>query len=231
MSDTKNLTIKEWSEDDRPREKLISKGISSLSDAELLAIIIGSGSREETAVSLSKRILYSTNNNLHELGKLDLETLMRFKGIGEAKAISIVATLELGRRRKLADAEQKPVITCSTDAFRIFQPIIGDLPYEEFWLLLLNNSARTIERVRLSMGGIAGTVVDIRMILKIAIEKLATSIILCHNHPSGRIVPSDEDIQITKQIGKALPLINMKLNDHIIIGDQQYYSFADNGLI
>lgn len=231
MSEHKYLTIKEWAEDDRPREKLLTKGISSLSDAELIAIIIGSGSKNESAVELSKRILASVNNNLNHLGKLSIDELMRYKGIGEAKAISIVATMELGRRRKLAEAIEQPKFICSKDVFAFFSPIISDLPYEEFWILLLNRANTYIDHVKLSSGGINGTVVDVRLIIKASVERMATAIVLCHNHPSGSVKPSDEDISITKRIQEATKIMDIRLNDHLIIGNTKYYSFADEGII
>jgi len=231
MAKYKNLSIKEWSLEDRPREKLLSKGISSLSDAELIAIIIGSGNKDETAVELSKRILGSVQHNLNELGKLTVDDLQKYKGIGEAKAISIVAALELGRRRKLSETIDRQKITSSRDIYEVFHPLLGDLPHEEFWIILLNRSNKIIDRQKISQGGISGTVTDIRMILHIALEKLASALILCHNHPSGNHKPSESDIAITQKIKESGSLMEISLLDHIIITDGNYYSFADEGIL
>lgn len=227
----KNLSIKEWSLEDRPREKLLTKGISSLSDSELIAIIIGSGSRDESAVQLSKRILGSVQHNLNELGKLSLDDLQKYKGIGEAKAIGIVAALEIGRRRKLTESINREKITSSNDIYEIFHPILADLPHEEFWILLLNRSNKVIDRQKISQGGISGTVTDIRLMMKAALDKLASSIVLTHNHPSGNTKPSDADISITQKVKESGKLMDITLLDHIIITDGNYFSFADEGLI
>lgn len=191
--------INQWAEDDRPREKLLLKGKSVLSDSELLAILIGSGSRNESAVQLCQRILKSVDANLNQLGKLSISQLVQFKGIGEAKAISIIAALELGRRRREEDVIERKKITSSKAVFDIMQPIIGELPHEEFWVLYLNNSNKVIHKTQISKGGITGTVVDTRIVFKTAFENHATSIILCHNHPSGKLEPSEPDKQITKK--------------------------------
>jgi DNA repair protein RadC len=225
------LKIKDWALEDRPREKLLSKGIQSLSDAELLAILIGSGSKNETAVELCKRVLSSVSNNINALGKLSIKDLMNFKGIGEAKAISIIAALELGKRRKISDIIEKKQITTSKDAYQLFISMLGDLSYEEFWVLYLNRSNSIIHQLKLSQGGIAGTVLDIRIALKHGIEKLATGMILCHNHPSGNIQPSKSDITITKSFYDAAKLMEINLLDHLIVGDGKYFSFADENLI
>lgn len=225
------LKIKDWAEEDRPREKLLAKGIVSLSDAELIAIIIGSGNLEESAVELSRRILQSANNNLNILGKFSVADLQKFKGIGEAKAIGIVAALELGRRRKKDDVPRKQQIQSSNDVFEIFQPALCDLPHEEFWVLMLNRSNRVIDKLRVSQGGVSGTVTDIRLILKPAIEKLASSVILCHNHPSGNIKPSDNDVSITKKAKEAAKFMDIAVLDHLIICEKNYYSFADEGML
>lgn len=225
------LDIKSWAEEDRPREKLLLKGKKALSDAELIAILIGSGSRNETAVDLSKRILKSVNNNLHQLAKLSVKDLMKFKGIGEAKAISIVAALEIGGRRQMANILQKPQITCSKDIFDLFQPLIGDLPHEEFWVLLLNRHNKIEEKVQISQGGVAGTVADTKIIFKKAIQCLASSIILLHNHPSGNLQPSNADKSITKKMVEAGKLLEIAVLDHLIITQGGYFSFADEGLI
>ena len=224
-----NLKIKDWAVEDRPREKLLQKGILSLSDAELIALLIGSGTHNESAVELAKKILKNANNNLNELGKHEIKDLQKNKGIGEAKAITIMAALELGRRRKISDIVDKQKITSSADVFTLFQPILGDLPHEEFWILLLNRSNKIIYRVKISQGGISGTVIDVRLILKIAIEKLASSIILCHNHPSGNRMPSDADETITQKLIEGGKLLDIKVLDHIIIADTQFFSFADEG--
>jgi DNA repair protein RadC len=231
MQEYKNISIKEWSLEDRPREKLLSKGIFTLSDAELIAIIIGSGTKDESAVDLSRRILNSTKQNLNELGKLSVNDLIKYKGIGHAKAISIVAALELGRRRKLSETVEKDKISSSRDIYDIFHPVLADLPYEEFWIILLNRSNKIIDRFKISQGGISGTVTDVRLILKIALEKFASSIILCHNHPSGNNQPSEADIQITQKIKESGKLMDLSLLDHVIVVDGNYFSFADEGLV
>jgi DNA repair protein RadC len=231
MAEYKNLSIKEWSLEDRPREKLLSKGISTLTDAELIAIIIRMGTRDESAVELAKRILNSVENNLNELGKLTVDDLQKYKGMGEAKAIGIVAALELGRRRKLTESMNRKQITSSRDIYDIFHPVLADLPNEEFWIILLNRSNKLIERQKISQGGISGTVTDVRIILKTALEKLASSIILCHNHPSGNPKPSESDISITNKIKESGKLMDINLIDHIIVTDGKYYSFADEGMI
>ncbi|MCK4465255.1 MAG: DNA repair protein RadC [Bacteroidales bacterium] len=231
MAEYKNLTIKDWALEDRPREKLLSKGLSSLTDAELIAILIGSGIKNESAVELAKKILKAVKNNLNELGKLSVEDLMTSKGIGEARAITIIAALELGRRRKRADIMEKKKISGSKDVFEFFQPVLADLPYEEFWILLLNRSNKIIEKFKISQGGISGTVIDVRMILKNAIEKLASSIILCHNHPSGNLQPSEADKKITTKLKDAARIMDMQVLDHLIITDSSFYSFADEGIL
>jgi len=225
-----NISIKHWSEDDKPREKLMLKGKAVLSDAELIAILIGSGSRNESAVSLSKRILLSVNNNLNALGKLSLKQLMEFKGVGEAKAVSIAAALELGKRRKEQALPDFLKITSSKAVFEIMQPIIGDLLHEEFWVLYLNNANKVIHKAQLSKGGITGTVVDVRLIFKLAFEHNATSIILSHNHPSGKLVASDADREITKKLTFAGEQLDIKVLDHIIITEKGYLSFQDEGI-
>lgn len=222
--------INQWAEDDRPREKFLLKGKSSLSDSELLAILIGSGSRNESAVQLCQRILASTNNNLNQLGKISVNQLTNFKGIGEAKAITIAAALELGRRRRAEETQELKKITSSKMIFEIMQPIIGELPHEEFWVLYLNNSNKVIHKAQLSKGGITGTVVDVRLIFKTAFEFNATSIILTHNHPSGKLVASDADIQITKKIKEASKYLEIVVLDHLIITENGYYSFNDSGI-
>ncbi len=232
MAEYNHLRIKEWALEDRPREKLIAKGLSSLSDAELLAILIGSGSTKESAVDLSKKILKDCNNNLNELGKKSVTDLKkRYHGVGDAKAITIVAALELGRRRKDEEAFQRPKISSSNNVFNLMQPILGDIPHEEFWVLLLNRSNRVVTKFKISQGGISGTVIDVRLILKPAIENLASSIILCHNHPSGNRYPSDADEKITKKIKESAEIMDIKVLDHIIVTDKSYFSFQDEGKI
>ncbi|MFC4739451.1 DNA repair protein RadC [Flavobacterium ponti] len=222
--------INQWAEDDRPREKFLLKGKSSLSDSELLAILIGSGSPNESAVQLCQRILASTNNNLNQLGKISVNQLTNFKGIGEAKAISIAAALELGRRRRAEESVELKKITSSKMVFEIMQPIIGELPHEEFWILYLNNSNKVIHKAQLSKGGLTGTVVDVRLIFKTAFEQNAISIILTHNHPSGKLLASDADIQITKKIKEASKHLEINVLDHIIITENGFYSFNDEGI-
>ena len=222
--------ITNWSEDDKPREKLMLKGKSALSDAELIAILIGSGSRNESAVDLSKRILASVDYNLNALGKMTLQQLMNFKGIGEAKAISIMAALELGRRRRAEDAVELKKITSSKMIFELMQPIIGELPHEEFWVLYLNNSNKVLFKSQLGKGGITGTMVDVRLVFKAALELGATSVILCHNHPSGTLTPSDTDKQITKKLKAAGVNLDVQVLDHLIITENGYFSFNDEGI-
>ena len=222
--------INQWAEDDRPREKFLLKGKSTLSDSELLAILIGSGSRNESAVQLCQRILASCENNLNTLGKMSVAQLMQFKGIGEAKAISIAAALELGRRRRAEEAVELKKITSSKAVFDIMQPIIGELPHEEFWVLYLNNSNKVIYKAQLSKGGITGTVVDIRIIFKMAFEQNATGLILSHNHPSGKLIASEADLKITKRIKEAGQTLEIQVLDHLIITENGYLSFQDEGI-
>lgn len=232
MTDYKNsFTIKQWNEDDRPREKLLKKGKVSLSDAELIAILIGSGNREESAVELSKRILATIDNSLNELGKLKVNDLIKFKGIGEAKAISIITALELGRRRRLEEALEKQKISSSKSVFDVMQPIIGELQHEEFWIIFLNNANKIQLKTQMSKGGITGTLVDTRLIFKQALELSATGLILCHNHPSGTLKPSTSDINLTNKIKKGGEVLDIKVLDHIIITEEKYYSFADEGIL
>lgn len=226
-----SLKITEWAVEDRPREKLIRKGISTLSDAELLAILISSGTRKKSAVDLGRELLCSVSNNLNSLGKLSVSDLLKFRGIGPARAVTISAALELGRRRNLSELPDAGQIKCSKDAADIFQPILSDLPHEEFWILFLNRSNRVIDRMKISQGGISGTVTDVRIIMKKAVEYLSSGIIVCHNHPSGNLNPSDSDSKITGKIKEAGQIMEIQLLDHIIISGKDYYSFADNGLI
>lgn len=222
--------INQWAEDDRPREKFLLKGKSALSDSELLAILISSGSRNESAVKLCQRILALANNNLNQLGKLSVQQLMEFKGIGEAKAISIAAALELGRRRRNEEAVELDKITSSKAVFQIMQPIIGELLHEEFWVLYLNNSNKVIHKAQLSKGGMTGTVVDTRIVFKIALEYNAISLILTHNHPSGKMLASESDKEITRKLKLAGKQMDISVLDHIIITESSYYSFADEGI-
>ncbi|MAX79658.1 MAG: hypothetical protein CL843_05725 [Crocinitomicaceae bacterium] len=228
---TSGLSIKSWAEDDKPREKLQNKGRHVLSDAELIAILIGSGTRKISAVELSKNILSSTSNDLHALGKLSVEDLMKFKGIGEAKAITIVAALELGRRRKAAEREERIIIRSSNDAYQIFSPKMIDLPHEEFWIMSLNRANKVMGLHNISRGGVSGTIADSKIIYKTALNDLASSIILCHNHPSGNIRPSESDLQLTKKLKQAGKVLDISVLDHLIIGDERYYSFADEGML
>jgi len=223
--------IKSWAEEDRPREKMMEKGRHVLTEAELIAILIGSGSRDETAVELSKRILSSVGNNLNDLGKLNIHDLTRFKGIGEAKAVSVIAAMELGRRRKETEVVKRNKITSSKDVFDILNPILIDLPFEEFWLLILNRANLVIKKEMISRGGVSGTVVDTKIIFKAAIENYASSIIICHNHPSGNLKPSEADIRITKNIKEAGKLMEIPLLDHLIVAETGFYSFADEGML
>jgi DNA repair protein RadC len=225
------LGIKLWAEEDRPREKLIEKGRHVLTEAELIAILIGSGSRDETAVELSKRILASVGNNLNDLGKLNINELIKFKGIGEAKAISVMAAMELGRRRKESEIVKRDKITTSKDAYDIVHSIFVDLPHEEFWLLILNRANLVIKKELISRGGVSGTVVDTKIIFKAAVENYASSIIICHNHPSGNIKPSEADVRITKNIKEAGKLMEIPLLDHLIVTETEFYSFADEGML
>jgi DNA repair protein RadC len=227
----KKPSIKEWAVEDRPREKMQAKGVRSLSEAELIAILIGSGNLEESAVEVSRRIMASVNNNLNELGKKNISDLQKFKGIGPAKAITIAAAMELGRRRKESEPDEKAKVITSGDAAAIFKPLLSDLPHEEFWVLLLNRNNLVLDKMMVSQGGLAGTVIDVRIILKVALEKLACSIILCHNHPSGNLVPSEADKDITKKIKEAGKHMDIPVLDHLIIGNGSYFSFADEGLI
>jgi len=226
-----SFSIKNWSQDDQPREKLLYKGKAALSDAELVAILIGSGNREESAVALCKRILASSDNNLSELGKLSIKQLMGFKGIGEAKAISIIAALELGRRRRGSEALERKKITSSASIFELMQPKIGELPHEEFWIIYLNNSNKVIQQNQLSKGGITGTLVDVRLALKIALEVGAVSIVLTHNHPSGTLKPSQADKSLTQKLKIAAQSLDIKVLDHLIITESTYFSFADEGIL
>lgn len=226
-----SFSIKHWSQDDQPREKLLYKDKETLSDAELVAILIGSGNKAESAVALCKRILARVDNNLSELGKLSIIQLMEFKGIGEAKAVTIAAALELGRRRRGEEALEKNKITSSRSVFELMQPKIGELQHEEFWIIYLNNSNKVIQKNQLSKGGITGTLVDVRLVLKNALEVGATGLILTHNHPSGTLKPSQADKQITNKLKRAAESLDIKVLDHLIITEKAYFSFADETLL
>jgi DNA repair protein RadC len=226
-----SLKITEWAVEDRPRERLWNKGPSSLSDAELIAILIGSGTKNASAVDIARELLALAGNNLSDLGKLSIGDIKKLRGIGGARAVTIIAALELGRRRKLAEATDNPQIRSSADVFSIFHPLMEDLPHEEFWILYLNRANRVINRMKISQGGVSGTVTDVRIVLKKAIETLASGIVICHNHPSGNNSPSDSDIKITQKIKEAGALMDIQLLDHLIICGKDYYSFADNGML
>jgi DNA repair protein RadC len=231
MSEHKRQSIKNWAEDDRPREKLLKKGTNSLSNAELLAILISTGTRNASAVELSRELLDLAGNNLNALAKLSINDFRKIKGIGQAKAVTIVTALELGKRRKIEEVIERKKIASSEDVFQIFGSALGDLPHEEFWILLLNRSNTIIESIKISQGGISGTVTDVRIILKLAIEKMASAIILCHNHPSGNLKASEQDINITTKLKEAGKLMDIGILDHIIVSDKGYFSFADEGMI
>jgi DNA repair protein RadC len=226
-----NLGIKSWAEDDRPREKLITKGRSVLSDAELIAILIGSGNRNESAVELSKKILASVDNNLNKLGQLSLNNLMKFHGIGEAKAVSIISALELGRRRKSLTENKAPKVESSQTAFEQLYPYLADLDHEQFYTILLNRANKVIDVIKVSQGGVSGTVADAKLIFRSAVEKLASGIILAHNHPSGNLKPSQADIALTRKIKEAGAMLDISVLDHIIIASNDYFSFSDQGML
>lgn len=221
--------INQWAEDDRPREKLSLKGKAALSDAELLAILLGSGTVSVSAVDLAKQILASTNNNLHELAKLSLKDLMKFKGIGEAKAITIVSALELGRRRKNSEPQKRTKITSSTDVYEMMSPYLLDARREEFWVLLLNRANEVMRTEKISEGGVSGTVADPKLIFKTALDHLASSLILVHNHPSGNLKPSQADLQMTQKMKEAGKFLEIPVLDHVIFTDNGFYSFVDEG--
>ncbi len=229
VSKSNKISIKNWAVEDRPREKLLQRGARALSDTELVAILIRSGTHEFSAVDLARQLLQKSGNSLNNLGKLTVKDLMKLKGVGEAKAIAVVAALELGKRRKQEEMSSSQCIRSSKDVYEIFVPLVSDLPYEEFWILLLNRANRVIGKSKISQGGVAGTVIDTKLIMKTAIENLASSIILCHNHPSGNLTPSGSDIDITNKVKTVANCLDMKLLDHIIITDHSYYSFLDEG--
>ena len=225
------LTIRQLAEEDRPREKMMTKGSEALSDAELIAILIGSGNADESAVTLSQRMLASCSGDLNSLGKWGLENFCTFKGMGPAKSLTVMAALELGRRRKLQERKERTRITSSVDIYELFHPLMADLPTEEFWVLLLNRSNRVIDKVRISSGGIDQTTADVRTILREALLARATQMALIHNHPSGNIQPSQEDKRITERIKGAGRLMNISVIDHVIVTDGAYYSFNDEGIL
>lgn len=223
--------IRDLAVEDRPREKCLRQGTTGLSNTELIAILIGTGTRNQSAIDLARLVLQQAGNDLHHLGKLSLSELEKVSGIGEAKAIRILACFELARRRKAAPPTIRPKIRCSQDAWKLLEGALSDLRHEEFWILLLNRSNQIIDQVRISQGGISGTVTDVRLILNAAVEKLASGIILAHNHPSGNLSPSDADLRITKKIKEAAQLLDLSLLDHLIISDQGYLSMADDNLM
>lgn len=225
------MSLKFLAEDDRPREKFLLKGKNALSDAELLAIIMASGNREESAVELARKILAQVGNNWHQLSLMTIPDLMKFNGVGTAKAIAIACALEIGRRRSAQEVPEKIQIKKSADMFKILQPFLGDLTTEEFWVIFLNQNNRMISKARLTSGGINQSVVDIRVLFKSALEHFATGIIIAHNHPSGNLKPSNEDLKITKQVAEAGALLNITLLDHLIITQNSYLSFADENLL
>jgi len=231
MEENNYFPITSWAEGDRPREKLIAKGKTALSDAELIAILIGSGSRSKSAVELAREILAGAENKLKELGRLSVNRLMEYKGIGEAKAVTIVAALELGRRRRGEEALIRKKITSSKTAFEVMQPIIGDLNHEEFWVIYMNNSNKILYKEQSSKGGMTGTLVDPRNVFRKALELAATCIILAHNHPSGTLKPSRADQNLTRKLKLAGESLDIKVLDHLIITQNAYFSFADEGIL
>ena len=220
-----------WAVEERPREKVMANGVQYLSDAELLAILLGSGTRNMDAVELARPILKGAGNTLQQLGRQGIGDLVKIKGVGPAKAITLLAAMELGRRRAGMQHPDKIPVKSSETVFNLFHPIMGDLEYEEFWLLMLNRANRVLGRFKVSQGGLSGTVIDTRIILKKALDNLASSIIVCHNHPSGNKQPSDADVKITEKLKKAAEMLEIKLLDHVIIADKSYFSFADEGLV
>jgi DNA repair protein RadC len=231
MEEKQRLTLKEWAEADRPREKLLARGVKTLSDAELLGILFGSGSRDESAVELGRKVLKAHQHNLHLLGKSGLGELTQFKGIGPAKAISLIAAIELGRRRQASKVLDKPKIRSSRDVFDLIAHRLADLPNEEFWMVVLNRANRVMGEYQISIGGTAGTVVDGKVLFRIALEAKASSLILAHNHPSGNLQPSRADINLTKKLKEGAVLLDLVILDHLIIADNGFYSFADEGLL
>ncbi len=224
-------SIKNLAEDDRPREKMMKRGESALTNAELLAILIGSGTPKQNAVELMQEIMEHCGGQLSRLSKLSIKELTKFNGIGLAKAITIKAAAEIGRRRAMEKAEDIKQIHNSSDIYEIMLPVLRDVGHEEFWVLMLNNNSRLLKKIRMSSGGLTQTSVDLRMVLKEAILAEATCLVVCHNHPSGTLRPSKDDIQLTERLKQASQTMNIRLIDHVIVTDGNYYSFADNGKI
>ena len=231
VKETKALNIKSWSPEDRPREKLLLKGTSSLSDAELIAILLGSGTTMLSAVELAKKVLGEVNHSLHDLARLSVKDLTRIKGIGEAKAVAIIAALELGRRRREIELDEKPKITGSRDVYDLLKSHLQDIRHEQFWVVLMNRANRVIRKQQISQGGVAGTVADPKIIFNVALQELASGIILAHNHPSGNVTASQADIDLTKKLKEAGRLLEIQVLDHVIIVGQRYFSFADEGML
>lgn len=231
MDAYKSHALKTWAVEERPREKVMANGVRFLSDAELIATLLGSGIKNMTAVELGRTILKGAGNNLHELGRQTVGDLVKIRGVGPAKAISVLAAMELGRRRAGLHQPEKIPVKSSETVYNLFHPLLGDLEHEEFWLLMLNRANRVLGRFKVSQGGLSGTVIDTRIILKKALDNLASSIIICHNHPSGNNQPSDADVKITEKLKKAAEMLEIKLLDHVIIAEKSYFSFADEGLI
>lgn len=228
MSNEK-LNINQWAKEDRPREKMMLHGPGALSNAELLAILIGSGNTEDSAVELMRKVLDDCRNSLSELGKRSVDDLCAYKGIGPAKAITILAASELGKRRKDEGPSERLRVRCSQDIFLYFHPLMCDLPVEECWVMLLNQASRLIDALRISQGGLASTQVDVRCILREALLKRATALVLCHNHPSGNTRPSADDDRLTRALSQAAKVMNIRMLDHLIVSDGGYYSYADEG--
>jgi DNA repair protein RadC len=226
-----SFSIKAWAEDDRPREKLLLRGAKALSNAELLAILLGSGSRGESAVQLAQHLLRDADNDLQTLGKRTIEQLKQRKGMGDAKAITIVAALEIAQRRADTPLRERPKITCSQDAYHCLAALVAELPHEEFWILLLNRANQVTGRKQISAGGVSGTTVDAKLVFQAALENVSSGIILCHNHPSGNLTPSQADLDLTRKLKQAAQVLDIALLDHLIIAETGYYSFADEGLL
>ncbi|MGC3944230.1 MAG: DNA repair protein RadC [Chryseolinea sp.] len=228
---TEIVPLRDWSPQDLPREKLLHKGTSALSDAELISLLLGTGTRTTSSVELGRRVLHHANNSLHDLARMTVKDLIRVSGIGSIKAMTIVAALELGRRRRELSPETRPRLSKSSDAFDILKPYLQDIPHEEFWIVLVNRANRLIKVGQISQGGVAGTVADPKLIFKMAIEELASGIILAHNHPSGNTTASQADIELTRKLSAGARLLELQVLDHIILAGQKYFSFADEGLI
>ncbi len=225
------IPVREWSPEDRPREKMILKGLPALSDAELLSLVLGTGSKTTSSVELGKRVMHAADNNLHELARMSVEDLVRVAGIGKMKAMTIVAALELGRRRRDINPASRPRLIKSSQAFEILRPAMQDLPHEEFWVILVNRANRMIKLKQVSQGGVAGTIADPKIIFKLAVEELASGLILAHNHPSGNLAASQADIELTRKLSAGARLLEMQVLDHLILAGQKYFSFADEGLM